>query len=279
MQCSRCGGQAPDDAAFCPFCGEILNIYNAVPPVMNHMPPVYYPPVKKNRTWLIVVAVVAYVLVINMISSVAGYLLSFVFMGFSPEELFSDSYYDYYDLSSPEEISEAYLENFFTDMSEPDFGDFDYCTSIDWESVFADIYTQEYNLPERDYEQSYAYAEEVFDEFCGLFVPDIAVLSDITVESVTVQPYTVIHSYINIFDDYFRPHGLSAVDYVPYSDIKNIHEVSLTLIFYNESGETAEIPVIVNVAEYDGYYDVITDSLFSDRFMLFALTEYSQGGV
>lgn len=270
MLCNRCGGQVPENAAFCPFCGEILNIRNAVTPVMNNIPPVYYPPVKKKKTWLIVVAVVAYVLVINLITSIgSNYLISSVFSSFSG---------DYTDeLRSPESVAEAYFENFFSE--ECNFSNFNFCTSVDWNEVFADICCTENNLPETDYDLGYEYAQTVFDEFCEHYVPAVAELNNVTIDSVTVQPFTVIHKYINIFDDYFRPHGLSSTDYVSYSNIKNIHEVSLTLTFSNKSGETLAIPVIVNVAEYDGYYDVISDSLFSDRFMVFALTEYSQDGV
>ena len=69
------------------------------------------------------------------------------------------------------------------------------------------------------------------------------------------------------------------MDYISYSDIKSIHEVSLTVTFYNDAGETGEIPVIVNVAEFDGYYDVITDSLFTDSFIVYALSDSDHNGV
>lgn len=272
MQCNRCGGQAPEGAAFCPFCGEILNIHNAVPPVMNSpvngFPPVYYPP-RKNNTWMLVVGII-FIVILSVASSFVGRVLPY---------LLDDTFMSSFDeLSSPENVATAYIENFFMNDS-PVYDDFNYQTTIDWDSVFADIYANENNIPERDYDMGYDYAERVFDEYCEAVIPDVADMDEIRVESVTVQPYAVIHNYINIFDDYFRPHGLSAVDYISYSDIKSVHEVSLTVTFYNDAGETGEIPVIVNVAEFDGYYDVITDSLFTDSFIVYALSDSDHNGV
>lgn len=272
MQCNRCGGQAPEGAAFCPFCGEILNIQNAVPssagPAVNGFPPVYYPPKKKN-TWLIVAGIV-FLILVNLVGFVLVRILPYVV---------NDGIISSFDeLSGPENVATVYIENFFSNDS-PVYDDFNYHTTIDWDSVFADIYANENNIPERDYDMGFDYAERVFDEYCESVIPDVADMGEIRVESVTVQPYTVIHNYINIFDDYFRPHGLSAVDYISYSDIKSIHEVSLTVTFHNEAGETGEIPVIVNVAEFDGYFDVITDSLFTDSFIVYALSDSDHNGV
>ncbi len=274
MFCNRCGGQAPEDAAFCPFCGEILNINNAVPPVVNEVPPVmntpvydappvYYPPKRKNNSWMLVVGIIAFV-VINILS-IASYLIVLV-------PFFRDGGLlgGFDELSSPESVATVYLENFFSD--DADYEDFNYYTTIDWDSVFADMYADKNNLDERDYDMAYEHAEDIFDDYCEKYVPDA--VYTVEVESVTELPYTVIHNHINIFDDYFRPYGLSTVMYVQYSDIHRIHEVSLNVTYHNSAGETGTIPVIVNVAEFDGYYDVITDSLYTDSFIVYALGEY-----
>ena len=273
MQCTRCGGQAADNAAFCPFCGEILNIENSVQPHMHSAPPVYTIPPRKNNTWMLVVGII-FVVLVNIIAFSSGHLLSEIMLAFSE---YSD------ELSSPESVATAYVNNVLAPENSDAYGSFNYHTTIDWDMVFADIYAQKNGSVLPDYDKGYEYAEKVYNDYCKSNLPKIT-KCEITVDSVTEMPYTSIHDYIGVFDDYFRTHGLSAVDYIAYSDIKSITEVSLSVTAFNESGESATIPVIVNVAgiaENDSYtvsyYDVLTDSLFTDSFIAFALSENLQG--
>ena len=244
MNCKKCGTEIPRTCKCCPECGA--KIHNTSVLGQN----------KKIITTILIAFLIACI-----ISSVRYK---------TENNNVEKGKIVYADQAVAEEVAYDYAANILLTGLPSDYENFVNTTTIDWEALFS-------KLNESD--NSYGEPQDVYRDFlCDnkLFESVAEGYSYYKIETVSVTdyPYTQLHKNITLFSNLFRPLSLSAVKYIPFSDIHTLNSVILSVEFYDENDsiiatEQLDITVVADSEEYYGtrYYSVLNDNFFIEKFI------------
>lgn len=247
MYCNKCGTEIQGNYKYCPVCGS--EIYksgkNAVP--------------KK-----------IYIIALLIVLLFTGILFTLQNNGINQEnENIVKGSVIYADHSSAEAAAYEYITSILLVDNPTDYANFTNATVINWNGLFSKLNKTNNNVNPHDIFLKFFSDNNIFEN-----MPDGYDYFMTKTISVTDYDYTEIHKTINLFSKLFRPLSLSPVTYIPFSEIRTLNSVVISVEFYDTNDNliaTEQFDITV-VAESDEYYSprdysVLYDNFFMEKFI------------
>lgn len=246
MRCAGCGNEYNENYRFCPICGSKLT---------DDADKQYKKKYFLSKT-TIIIAIIAVLLITGIIASkinsaenTEGEELK------GGQEIFADH-------SAVEDVAYNFTANLFLADLESDFETFCSTTTVNWQDIA---------------EESGTLCDIAYSDYTESFVSDKAGDYEyfrIETVDITDLPYTYIHKNISLYSKLLRPLSVSAVKYIPFSDIRTLTDITFNVEFCNADNEvmhTQEITLTVAGVSDEYYaprtYTVLKDSCFIEGFI------------
>ncbi len=254
MYCNKCGTEIQGNIKYCPVCGS--EIYNTVTAEKSSGKAV-------SKKIYIVVAFLIVLLFTGILFTLRNNRNN------QENENVVKGSVIYADHSAVEAAAYDYVTSILLADNPTDYENFADSTIINWDALFSKLNENNNGNPQKIFLEFFS-DNNIFEN-----MPDGYDYFKTKTISVTDYGYTEIHKNITLFGKLFRPLSLSPVSYIPFSEIRTLNSVVLSVEFYDTDDnliDTEQLDITV-VAESDEYYSprdysVLYDNFFMEKFII-----------
>lgn len=252
MYCNKCTTEIQGDYKYCPVCGAEI-----------HNPTIKNKRIVCFKYKSVIFAIVTAILITGIIFSV------YHIADIPKKHNGNNENIIYADHSVAESVAYDYVASILLADNPSDYESFADSTTIDWDALFKKLNENNSIGNPQD-----VYLDFFSDNIIFGSMPDGYDYFKTKTISVTDYAYTDLHKNITMFGKLFRPLSLSPVSYIPFSEIRTLNSVVLSVEFYDADDNliTTEQLDITVVAESDEYYSprdysVLYDNFFMEKFI------------